>query len=96
MLPMVTVTVLDTLDTGFEGGSTPGSTVGLVAPKPVPHRMIVSPGLAGTVVTSSNRPAGATRLKSGRVATAYLPLHRKNPGDTTCNCAVPAGLVDPL
>src|SRR5450759_2390029 len=96
MLPMVTLTGLATPATGFKGGNTPGAIAGLVAPKPVPHRMITSPGFAGTVFTAWNRPAPAARLKSGRAATAYFPLHRKNAGDTTCNCAVPGGLVEPL
>jgi hypothetical protein len=30
------------------GVSTPAGAAGVVGPKPVPHRMIVSPGLAGT------------------------------------------------
>src|ERR1035438_1433715 len=95
-LPMVTVTGLARLATGREGGNTPGATDGLAAPKPVPHKMITSPGFAGTVGIPSNSPAGAARLKSGRVAIAYFPLHRKNAGDTVCNCAVSAGLVEPL
>src|ERR1039458_1666346 len=96
MLPMVAVTGFATLASGFEGGTIPGVTVGVVAPNPVPHRTIHSPGFAGTVVTPGNRPAGAAGLKSGCVATAYFPLHRKNPGDTACNCAVPDELAEPL
>ena len=58
MLPMVTVTGFATFASGFAGGKIPGATVGVVAPNPVPHRTIDSPGFAGTVVTPWNRPAG--------------------------------------
>src|ERR1017187_10427901 len=89
MLPMVAVTGFATSAGGVAGGNIPGATGGVVAPNPVPHRTIDSPGFAGKVAMPGNRPAGAARLKSACVATAYLPLHRKNPGDTACSCAVP-------
>src|SRR5450759_5272834 len=57
MLPMVTVTGFATLASGLAGGTIPGVTVGVVAPNPVPHKMIVSPGFAGTVVTPGTMPA---------------------------------------
>src|ERR1019366_7128837 len=96
MLPMVAVMGFATFASGFAGGTIRGATAGVVAPNPVPHRTIDSPGLAGPAAMPGNRPAGAAGVKSGCGATAYFPLHRKNPGDTACNCAVPGELVEPL
>ena len=51
------------------GVTSPAGAAGVVAPKPVPQRMIVSPGFAGTVVAPANVLAFAAKLKSCRVAT---------------------------
>jgi hypothetical protein len=48
--------------------------------------MIVSPGLAGTVVVPANVPFLAARLKSCRVATAWLLGHAKNAGPKRSDC----------
>ena len=47
--PTVTVTLLVTEYVAVDGTSTPTGAAGLVGPKPVPHRIKTSPGLAGTV-----------------------------------------------
>src|ERR1700722_5667261 len=74
------------------GVSTPTGAAGVVGPKPVPHRMIVSPGFAGTVVEPANVPLFAAKLKSCRVATTWLLGHGKNAGpnglDVTVNAAL--------
>src|ERR1035438_8477191 len=95
-LPMVTVTGLTRFATGSEGGNTPGATDGLAAPQPVPHKMITSPGLAGTDGARSGSPARRTGIYSRGWATASFPLRRKTAGDTVCNCSVSAALVEPL
>ena len=56
MLPMVAVMGFATFASGFAGGTIPGATAGVVAPNPVPHRTINSPGFAGTAVTPGAVP----------------------------------------
>src|SRR5215475_9879566 len=73
----------------------PSATGGVVGPKPVPHRMITSPGLAATVVAPGNVPSLTARLKSWRVATGWLFGHRKNAGPNCCDVTVDAELVPP-
>src|SRR5260370_9244555 len=74
----------------------PAATGGVVGPKPVPQRINTSPGLAAIVVAPAKVPFFTARLASElRVATTWLPGHRKKPGDCATTVAVPAALVPP-
>src|SRR5205085_6908485 len=77
-----------------EGVGRSGGGAGLVGPKPVPQRTIVSPGLAGVVVTpASKNPAGAYHFNPvPSVATAYFP-QGKNAGENCCNATLKGALV---
>src|ERR1039458_6963 len=82
--PMVTVTLLAA---GYEpaGTATPTGAGGLVGPKPVPHRIRTSPGLAGPpagpregrLVAAENGPAGtATPTGAGGLVGPKPVPHR--------------------
>src|ERR1700720_1475924 len=79
------------------GTAEPTGAGGLVGPNPVAHRMSTSPGLAATVVAPAKVPAFTAKLKSCRVATTWLPGHRKNAGlyklAVVVADAEPAGVV---
>src|SRR5438128_11841253 len=70
----------------------PAGAAGLVGPNPVPHRIMMSPGFAATVVAPANVPAFAAKEKFCRVATAWLPGHKKNAGP----CAIADTAVNAL
>lgn len=42
----------------FDRAITPAGVLGVTGPKPIPYRLMVSPGLAGRVVAPVNDPAG--------------------------------------
>src|SRR6185295_12397539 len=71
----------------------PASTGGVVGPKPVPHRITTSPGFAATVAAPAKVPFLTARLPFWKVATAWLPGHRKNAGAACTTVAVTAALV---
>src|SRR3974390_1747137 len=75
------------------GTWSPAGTVGVVGPKPVPHRISTSPGFAATVVAPAKVPFLTARLVSCRVATGWLPGHRKKAGARCTTVAVTAVLV---
>ena len=62
---------------------------GVVGPKPVPYRRMVSPGAAGVVEPGYNE-VGPSKLPSAWVAAMDLPLKVKNAG---ANCAICAELA---
>src|SRR3954451_4918478 len=78
-LPIFTVTGLQ-LYCLSAGTWIPAATGGVVAPNPVPQRITTSPGLAATVALLKV-PFFTARLASCRVATTWLPGHRKKAGE---------------
>ena len=74
-------------------GNTPAGTVGLVGPRPVPHSVMTSPGLAGPVVCPEKVPFLAAIVKSLCVATGWLFGHGQNAGATVSTVVVKAALV---
>src|SRR5438045_3933216 len=78
--------------TGLPGTGTSAGAAGFVGPKPVPQSVMVSPGLAGTVVTPAPKnPAGAIQV-APMVATGYLP-HGKKAGEYFCKFTLKGALV---
>ena len=71
----------------------PGGTAGAVGPKPVPHKIMTSPGLAGTVVAPANVPFFTAHVKSLWVATGCPPGQRNNPGSYVDESTLKAGLL---
>src|SRR5438034_11404872 len=71
----------------------PAATGGVVGPNAVPHRITTSPGFAATVVAPAKVPFLTARLPFWKVATAWLPGHRKNAGCDWTTVAVTAALV---
>jgi hypothetical protein len=72
------------------GTTWPSGAGGLVGPKPVPHRMIVSPGFAGAVVTPRD-PLAAAYVKSTCVATTCFAGQGKKAGWTDCELMANGG-----
>src|SRR5688572_16495150 len=92
--PTVTDTGLSVVYVLSEGICAPNGA-DFAGPKPVPQRMITSPGLAAVVVTPSKVPFLTANVKSWRVATGYFPAHRKNAGAIVVELTVEAALVPP-
>src|SRR5258708_35381472 len=78
-----------------DGTGAPNGAIGLVGPKPVPHRIITSPGFAGMVVVPEKVPFLTAQLKSWRVATGWPLRHSKNAGPYWFDGTVNVGLVPP-
>src|SRR5690349_18230782 len=93
--PTATFTGLVVEKVELAGICTPKGAAGVVGPKPVPQRMITSPGFAGVVALPSV-PFFTASVKSWRVATGYFPPQRKNAGSTEFEFTVAAALVPPV
>src|SRR5579871_852347 len=65
------------------GTTWPSGTGGLAGPKPVPHRIMVSPGSPGAVVMP-RVPLAAAGVKSTCVATAWFAGQAKKAGWMDC------------
>src|SRR5579885_598872 len=77
----------------------PGATAGVVAPKPIPYAVMLSPGAAGRNGTPEISPGLPTKLPSGNVATRYWvpPLLKldgaSTPGATGASCTINGALA---
>src|SRR5215469_7065 len=73
----------------FAGAMKPAGEGGITKPKPIPYKVIVSPGLAGRETTPDIEPAGATYVPSGRSAVTYcFPLTTNDGGASSPGCTL--------